>query len=157
MAAKKIYEVLLGLYPRDYREHFAAEMLAAFEEAFEDRRRQGRPRARFVAAELAGLVMGACFEWIAKITTDVSVRGRVVPDRLLMRPPGVSWEAHYGPSSSMIPEEVRAAEQHVDLLVQRMVYAISHHDFERAREYSNQEREARENARVLRQRYHLSD
>jgi hypothetical protein len=103
------------------------------------------------------LFMGACFEWIAKITTEASVRGRALPDRLLMRSPRGSREARYGPSVSMIPEEVRVAEQHVDLLVQRMVHAISHHDFERAREYSNQEREARENARLLRQRFHLAD
>lgn len=155
MDAKKVYEALLGLYPRDYRDRFAQEMLDAFEEALEQRRQRGY--ARFVLAELAGLFIGAGFEWIAKITADPAVRGRSLPDRLLTRPPGVSWEAHYGPSASMIPEEVRAAEQHVDLLVQRMVYAISHHDFERARQYSNQEREAREHARLLRRRFHLAE
>jgi len=132
-------------------------MLGAFAESIEDLEQRGRSSWDFVLAECAGLVAGAALEWIAKASTDASVRARVLPDRMLMRPPGVSWEAYYGPAASLIPEEVREADRNVDALIQRMVYAISHHDFERARQYSDQEREARENARLLRQKYHLID
>jgi hypothetical protein len=155
--AKRIYQALLGLYPRDYRDRFAAEMLAAFEESLEELRAHGRTAWDFALSEFAGLVAGAALEWIARITTDASVRGRILPDRRRMRPPGVCWEAHYGPAASLVPEEVREADRNVNLLVERMIHAISHRDFERAREFSNQEREARENARLLRQRYHLAD
>ena len=82
----------LRLYPRDYRERFANEMSIAFEEALRD---QGA-RRRFAAVELVSLPSRAVIEWVAKFTTDASIRGRILPDRLLMRPPAVSWEAHWG-------------------------------------------------------------
>jgi hypothetical protein len=90
---KRAYSTLLRLYPRDYRAMFAREMQNAFETTAEDRRANGR--VVFIAVELIGLVRGAVSEWIAKLTTDRSTRGRSLPDLLLMRPPGVSWEAHY--------------------------------------------------------------
>jgi uncharacterized membrane protein YbaN (DUF454 family) len=37
-------------------------------------------------AELAGLLTGATAEWIAKLTSDSSVRGRSLPDLRMMRP-----------------------------------------------------------------------
>jgi hypothetical protein len=152
------YKILLRLYPRDYRDRFAPEMSSAFEEAASDRRRLGRGvYVRFAIAELVGLTIGAGIEWIAKLTTDASIRGRSLPDRLLMRPPGVSWEAHYGSARRRLPEEVSEAQRHTELLVQRMVHAISHHDFPQARRYSDEERQARENLRTLRQKYQLSD
>jgi hypothetical protein len=94
---KRAYTTLLRLYPRDYRAMFAREMWNAFEITGAERRAHGRVvLVRFAAAELIGLLKGAVSEWIAKLTTDSSIRGRALPDLLLMRPPGVSWEAHYG-------------------------------------------------------------
>lgn len=88
------YRLLLRLYPRDYRVLFAAEMRRAFETACaEPLGRLGQ--ARFAAREFASLLMGAAREWMVKLTTDPSARARTMPDRLLMRPPGVSWEAFY--------------------------------------------------------------
>jgi len=84
--------MLLRLYPRDFRANFAREMYIAFEEALEGQSARGR----FATVELVSLAAGVASEWIAKLTTDASVRGRVVPDRLRMRPPGVSWDAHWG-------------------------------------------------------------
>jgi hypothetical protein len=151
-------ELLLRLYPRDYRAMFATEMSSAFREASAVQRGQGwRAYARFATAELTGVTMGAGVEWIAKLTTDRSVRGRSLPDRLLMRPPGVSWDAHYAGAFLNVPEEVSKAQQSTELLVQRMVHAISHHDFQGARRYSDQERQARENLRMLRQKYQIHD
>jgi hypothetical protein len=155
---KRAYEMLLRLYPRDYRESFATEMSSAFEEASRDRRSRGwGAYARFAITELAGLALGAGMEWLAKLTTDASVRGRYLPDRLLMRPPGVSWEAHYGGAGQHVPEELGMAQEQAEVLVNRMVHAISHHDFRGARLYSDEERQARENLRILRAKYQINN
>ena len=87
---KRAYATLLRLYPRDYRAMFAREMQRAFEITAEQRRSKA-----FVATELLGLVRGAASEWIAKLTTDRTVRGRALPDLVMMRPPGVSKEVHF--------------------------------------------------------------
>jgi hypothetical protein len=153
---KRAYKTLLRLYPRDYRARFATEMATAFEDASQDRRQRGRAvYARFAIAELFGLSLGAGVEWIAKLTTDASQRGRSLPDRLLMRPPGVPWDAHY--AGAFVPEELSQAQQCTQLLVQRMVDAISHHDFQGARRYSDEERQARENLRILRAKYQINE
>jgi hypothetical protein len=155
---RRAYEILLRLYPRDYRAMFAPEMSSAFEEASAERQCRGwGVYACFALAELIGLIMGAGIEWLAKLTTDSSVRGRSLPDRLLMRPPGVSWDAHYAGAFPSVPEEVSKAQQRTELLVRRIVHAISHHDFTGARRYSDEERQAREHLRRLRQKYDISD
>lgn len=92
MDARQAFDILLQLYPRDFRAKFATEMSIAFDDALENHG-AGVP---FAAVELFSLAAGAPMEWIAKLTTDASTRGRVLPDRLRMRPPGVSWEAHWG-------------------------------------------------------------
>jgi hypothetical protein len=97
---KKAYTFLLCLYPRDYRAMFAREMRNAYAITLEEVRVHGRgAQLRFVAAELVGLAKGAVLEWIAKLTTDKAIRGRVLPDLVMMRPPGVTREVHFsGPS-----------------------------------------------------------
>jgi hypothetical protein len=86
---RRAYELLLRLYPQDYRIWFAAEMLSAFEQAAQQNRGSA---ARFVLVELSSVIRGAAAEWVAKITTNPNVRGRRFPDVMLMRPPGVSRE-----------------------------------------------------------------
>ena len=143
MNPARAYEVLLRLYPRDYRATFAGEMLAAFRTGSEERRGQGSGAYFcFALMELAGLALGAAAEWIAKSTTDSAIRGRCLPDRLKMRPPGVPWEVHYG-------------EARVEFLVERTICAIAHHDFPGARRYSDEERQARESLRFLREKYRV--
>jgi hypothetical protein len=155
---KRAYESLLRLYPRDYRAMFATEMSSAFEEASAERRSQGwGAYARFTLAELMALTIGAAVEWIAKLTTDSSVRGRSLPDRLLMRPPGVSWDAHYAGAFLNVPEEVSRARERTEFLVKRVVHAISQHDFTGARRYSDEQRQAREKLRLLREKCGISD
>lgn len=80
------YKRLLCLYPRDYRILFANEMLATFDAAAEE---------RFPLAELLGLITGAAREWVAKRTSNPSVRGRVLPDWRVMRPTGVTKEVWF--------------------------------------------------------------
>jgi hypothetical protein len=82
---RRAYRVLLRLYPADYRAMFAAEMARAFDRILEERR-------GILLAELSGVITGAAAEWVAKWTTDASVRGRSLPDLRMMRPPGVTKE-----------------------------------------------------------------
>jgi hypothetical protein len=137
-------------------------MLTAFDSSAHERRALGRSAyLRFALTELAGLVVGAGKEWLVKFRTDRSLRGRSLPDRLMMRPPGVPWEAYYGDALVELPEsalhrEVIEAQRRAALLEDRIVHAIAHHDFEGARTYSYQERQARENLRLLREKYKCS-
>jgi hypothetical protein len=85
---KRAYRTLLRLYPADYRAMFAVEMMRAFDRVAEERQ-------RYLAAELLGVAAGAAREWIAKWTTDPSVRGRSLPDLRFMRPPNVPKELWY--------------------------------------------------------------
>jgi len=162
MNAIEAYRAFLQLYPYDYRALFASEMLAAFEQAAQERRQRRADFVRFTVAEMASLLAGAASEWIAKLTTDSAIRGRCLPDRMRMRPPGVPWEAHYagafaGVPRSSLPDEVLEAQQRTDLLVSRMVHAIANHDFEGARRYSDQERRERERLRWLRKKHGISE
>jgi hypothetical protein len=87
------YRTLLRLYPQDYRARFAAETIEAFERAAEERRGQGVPAlVGFALAEWIGLAAGAADEWMAKWTTDSSIRGRCLPDIRMMRPPDIPRE-----------------------------------------------------------------
>lgn len=82
----RAYRALLKLYPYDFRAAFEPEMLAAFARPGGDRRR----------AELTGLLAGAAIEWIAKLTSDPSVRGRTLPDVRMMRPAGMPRDVWFG-------------------------------------------------------------
>ena len=160
---RRAYLTLLRLYPRDYRSRFAAEMLHAFETASQVRRALGiAVWVSFVLAELIGLMFGAGAEWIAKLTTNASVRGRCLPDLRMMRPPGVPREmwfagASVSASQNSLPHEVIDAEMRIATLIGCMVRAIANRDFPGARSYSYEEREAREHLRRLREQYKIDD
>jgi len=102
MILRRIYSTLLWLYPPDYRAFFAAEMAATFDEAVINQRQVQVGRfIVFTLAEFIGLLTGACREWIAMLAYSLShsngyIDGQGLPDRLLMRPPGIAWQAHYG-------------------------------------------------------------
>ena len=81
--------LLLRLYPYDYRIWFAAEI------------RQTLPH-RPALREFAALAAGCLAEWIAKLTADPAVRGRVLPDVRMMRPVGITKEDWFRPCSSAI-------------------------------------------------------
>jgi hypothetical protein len=159
---RRVFEIALRLYPRDFRASFTAEMLTAFDRGADDRRAHGRSAyIRFALIELIGVMMGAGAEWFAKLTTDRSLRGRSLPDRLMMRPPGVPWEAYYGDAlvgvpENALPNEVMEARRRTAWLVERILHAIAHHDFEGARTYSYQECQARDQLRLLREKYKCS-
>ena len=81
---RRLYRILLRLYPRDYKLLFEAEMLAAFEIAAQE----NVGRTGFLFTEILGLLQGAAAEWIAKRRTNPWVRARFLPDPMKMRPPG---------------------------------------------------------------------
>jgi hypothetical protein len=87
MNPQRTYDMLLQLYPQDYRDRFASEMLTAFEQAVKEQPRQG-----VLLREFIDLFVGAGAEWFAKLTTDSATRGRCLPDLRMMRPPGVPRE-----------------------------------------------------------------
>jgi hypothetical protein len=90
---RSVYQALVRLYPWDYATAFSADMTTAFDQACEEQRRRGRWHfVRFATSELAGLIWGAGREWLAKLTTEESVRGRSLPDPRMMRPVGVTRE-----------------------------------------------------------------
>jgi len=163
MNLERAYRNLLRLYPNDYRALFAAEMQTTFNQAAAERRRQPRLAfIRFLLREFIDLVSGAGAEWIAKLTTDSSVRGRCLPDLRMMRPPGVPRELWFAGtclnvSQAALPHEVIEAQDRIAMLIDRMVHAIANHDFPGARRYSFEERQARVELRRLREKYHIDD
>lgn len=120
---RRIFRALLLLYPPRYRAEFAGEMA----ELFELRWMASDHRARFLVSEMAGLVAGAVREWLAPSPEP--------------RLPGTEIDARH------LPGEVVRARLRVDSTVQKMVYAISHHQFEQARRLAYEERIERENLR----------
>jgi len=129
---KRAYELLLILYPRAHRDQFAEEMKQVFEAAAGERRGQGSASyARFALSEIIGLMAGAARAWLAP-----EHAARLAAARYLH-----------------LPREVAAAQQRVDASIAGMVDAIANHQFEKAREFSNLEREARANLRMAQERY----
>ena len=109
---KSVYRALLSLYPWDYATAFSEDMEMAFEEACEEQERRGRWHfVRFATSELSSLVWGLGKEWLAKLTTEESVRGRSLPDLRRMRPVGITQEVWFasldraGRTESTIAEE----------------------------------------------------
>jgi len=161
MNFKPAYRALLRLFPEDYRLFFEDEMLDAFGRASQEQRARGAMAyCRFVCTELAGLVLSAPLEWIAKATTSGSIRARSLPDLRLMRPAGVPrelWFASAKAPCSAVPNEIAEAEKRVEFCLRRMEHAIATHDFPGARFYSNEDLKARENLRQLRLKYGVSE
>jgi hypothetical protein len=107
---RRVYLILLRLYPAEYRALFESEMLTLIEEASAEQR--GRGRAAFFwfsLRELVGLVCGGGFEWIARCG-----RSRAYLDC------------------------VPCGADRVEFLIRRMEYAIAHHQFERSRYYAEE-------------------
>ena len=84
----RVFRLILGLYPYDFRARFEAEMLSAFK----------HHRHASVAQELAWLCLGAAREHVAKWTTPNHIRGRHLSDLRMMRPAGVTREMWFGKS-----------------------------------------------------------
>ncbi|HEV3317671.1 MAG TPA: Clp protease N-terminal domain-containing protein [Candidatus Angelobacter sp.] len=55
------------------------------------------------------------------------------------------------------PEEIKAAQKMLKVIVSRMENAISNHEFEKARFYSDEERKERDNLKLLRAKYKMDE
>ncbi len=133
---KRAYELLLILYPRAHRAEFSDEMRQVFDAVAAERREQGRAAyLGFVWSEIMGLIAGAARAWLT-------------PERAAQL--AASRYRH-------LPPEVAEAQQRVDDNIAGMVHAIANHQFEKARELSNLEREARANLHAVREKYGLED
>ena len=76
---RRMFKSVLRLFPKDDRKIFEAEMLAAFDEAVEDRRRSGRGAVMmpFALAELTSLASAAAAEWMVKLACAIYQRARL--------------------------------------------------------------------------------
>lgn len=138
-----VFRVLLYLYPQRHRELLGAEMQAVFEEGAREHRLLGPSQyLRFVLLELGGLVLHAAIAQFAHAThrgyLENKVRGTLAPPQNL-------------------PDEVIEAQNRVAVSVNQLLFAISHHQFNQARFYKNEERKARENLRQMREKNGIGD
>jgi hypothetical protein len=138
-----VFRALLYLYPRRHRELLGAEMQAVFEQGAQEHRLLGPSQyLRFVLREVGGLVLHAAVAQFAHAThrgyLENEVHGTLAPPRDL-------------------PDEVIEAQNRLAANVNRLSFAISHHEFVQARFYSNEERKARENLRQMREKYGVGD
>jgi hypothetical protein len=116
-------------------------MQHAFEQAAEERHLQSGPVfVRFLLGEFIDLLIGAGAEWIAKLTTNSSVR---------------SAATSLNAGRTSLPDEVMEARDRRSMLVDLLVHAIANHDFPAARRFSIEESHAREELRRLREKYNL--
>ncbi len=131
---KHIYLALLRLYPREYRVTFRAEMLSAFEEAAQDRRKDGiGVSIGFVLAEIWGLAVGIAPEWRAKFAQSdgyLAIRNRTE-------------------QKTDQPAEVMEIERQIESALKCMEHAIATHQFTKARFYSEAEHRLRAKLRRL--------
>jgi hypothetical protein len=64
---RRLYQMLLRLYPREHRAEFGDEMLSVFAQAAADRRTQGWfVCVRFLFYESSGALVSACAEWLRR-------------------------------------------------------------------------------------------
>ncbi len=138
----RAYGLLMRLYPRKHRSVFEKEMTAVFEEAAEEHRRRGWfPFVRFMLAELAGAVKGSCTQWVSGLRREEQSKSAEL--------------AQAGDSG--LPPEIAQAERRLQGHLRRMEYAIAHHQFTRARFFSEAERREREQLRQLREKHGLGE
>jgi len=106
----RAYTYLLKIYPPEYLDAFANEMLDAFNEVFEERSRQGiASLLSFLLAELFSIIKGAFKEWAARFTYSIYHSSSYVTrscraDRLLMRPAGVARASYFVEAPSEVNE-----------------------------------------------------
>ncbi|MGH9395803.1 MAG: ATP-dependent Clp protease ATP-binding subunit [Terriglobia bacterium] len=94
------------------------------------------------------------------IRSSVYNSSRYIPDRFLpdkavdlIDEAGARVKLH----QSSLPEEMIDAQKRIKFVVHRMEAAITNHEFEKARFYSDEERKERENLRVLREKYNIDE
>jgi hypothetical protein len=137
------YRLLLRLYPHDHRACFDDEMRSVFDQANQEHHSRGwTAYLRFLAAECGGLIVGLATAWALKIAG----RGYVHDQRQIRT-------ADVAP----LPHEVQEAQDRLTANLNGLLHAISHHQFVKARAYAAEEQKAREDLRLLRERYNITE
>jgi hypothetical protein len=96
MNLNRAYSLVLLLYPKEFRQTFAAPMLAAYQEAAKSTHNSRPASLRFAVAELKGLLAGAAVEWTVRFSYRLSHSGEYtsaegcLANPVLMLPAGVS-------------------------------------------------------------------
>ena len=131
---RNIYAALLRLYPMEFQQVFAAEMIDTFEQAARDWRGRGRLALWcFAGWEMAGLLRGLATEWMEKSSArDEYVRSCA---RLQER--------------CSHPTKAARIERRIERAIRGMEFAIANHDFPRARFYAKAEGLLREQLQRL--------
>jgi hypothetical protein len=125
---RRLYQAILSLYPAGFRAAFAAEMIAVFDKASADARKKGVLKfMSFTISEITGLVKGFLSEHAARWKDGEAY--------LTSRCTGQPQPGH--------PTEIVEAERHLEYVLRSMEFAIAHHDFPKARYFSNEEYAAR--------------
>src|SRR6184192_843142 len=94
------------------------------------------------------------------LRTSVFDSSRYIPDRYLAdKAVGLIDEAgaRVKLRQSSLPEEMVDVQKRIKFVVHRMETAITNHEFEKARFYSDEERKERENLRLLREKYNIDE
>lgn len=144
---RKLFELLLRLYPDGIRTVFSAEMCAVFGQAAVERREKGRLAFyRFVLAEMFGLLFGAAAARMRRGEGDTWL------DLRHMRPPNISREQY-----TAAVDEVLAAQKWVEFNRRRMEGAIFRQNFVEARFYSQEDYIARAHLQQVRRKYRIED
>ena len=104
---RRLYQMLLRLYPREHRAQFGDEMLCVFAQAAGGRRTQGWSAcARFLFRESIGALGGACAEWLRR-TSLAPPLGAIVLAAAL--------HSAFYTASSKVSRAVSAAAQRSDI------------------------------------------
>jgi hypothetical protein len=119
---RKAFSLILRLYPAEYRAAFGPEMVLTFQRAGMNGN-SGKPS--FLVRELTGALTGVATEWIAK--------WKLGSDYLI---PVANLDAE-------LPVDAVELRTRLSKLIRAMEHAIAHHDFPRARLYSDAERVTR--------------
>ena len=104
---RRLYQMLLRLYPREHRAEFGDEMLCVFAQAAAERRTRGWfACARFLFRESTGALGGACAEWLRR-TSLAPPLGAIVLAAAL--------HSAFYTASSKVSRAVSAAAQRSDI------------------------------------------
>jgi hypothetical protein len=123
-----LYRALLRLYPAEYQDTFGPEMTQVFLEASASlKKRKPHDLTLFTIREYLGLFRGALMERASKSTQQDRYMKGLSPVR--PRPEG--------------QDEIAEVRSRLEALLSSMEAAIAHHDFSKARFYSDEERIAR--------------
>ena len=123
-----LYRIILSFYPAEYRAAFASEMIEVFDQVAADTRKRGVLKfISFLVSEFGGLAKGLVSERAAKWAAgEAYVTSRCAPRQ-----------------DSEFPTEIAEAQRRLEFVLRSMEFAIAHHDFPKARFYSNEEYAAR--------------